>query len=88
MALRRQEAGQGSPGTGQAVNAPDDGEENLSLAAMVEQLRKGEPVDRDAMREALLEKAKELGIPGKMAGQVMGRARWEAERRGENRDDP
>ena len=64
-------------------------EENLSLAAMVEQLRRGEPVDRDAMREALLEKAKELGIPGKTAGQVMGRARWEAERRaaGEKRSE-
>jgi len=63
------------------VNAPDDGEENLSLAAMIEKVRRGEPVDRDAMREALLEKAKELGISGKTAGQVMGRARWEAERR-------
>jgi len=63
------------------VNAPDDGEENLSLAAMIEKVRRGEPVDRDAMREALLEKAKELGISGKTAGQVMGRARWDAERR-------
>ena len=67
------------------MNAPDGPEENLSLAAMISALREGGPVDADAMREALLAKAKELGVPGKMAGQVMGRARWEAERRAENR---
>jgi hypothetical protein len=48
---------------------------------MISALREGEPVDADAMREALLAKAKELGVPGKVAGQVMGRARWEAERK-------
>jgi hypothetical protein len=70
------------------VNAPDGPEENLSLAAMVENLRKGEPVDRDAMRDALLARAEELGLPRRDVARFAGRARWEAERRaGEGRPD-
>ena len=65
------------------MNAPDGPEENLSLAAMVESLRKGEPVDKDAIRDALLARAEELGLPRRDVARFAGRARWEAERRAE-----
>ena len=67
------------------AGAPAGEAESPSLAAMVESLRRGEPVDRDAMFQALLAKAKELGISGKVAGQVAGRARWEAERKADEK---
>ena len=62
---------------------PSGEEESPSLAAMISAMQAGEPVDKDALREALLGQAKELGISGKVAGKVMGRARWEAERKRE-----
>jgi hypothetical protein len=54
---------------------------------MVENLRDGKPVDRDAMRDALLARAEELGLPRRDVARYAGRARWEAERRAENREE-
>src|SRR5215813_12508063 len=51
-----------------AVSDPDGPESPPSLAAMIRSMQDGNPVDKDALREALLAKAKELGIPGKTAG--------------------
>jgi hypothetical protein len=66
------------------VTVPNAPESDSSLAAMITALRDGQEIDKDALREALLKQAQELGVPGKLAGKVMGRARWEAER---NRGD-
>lgn len=69
------------------MNAPDGPEENLSLAAMIRAMQQGEQIDKDALREALLEKGVQLGIPRKELARLAGRARWEAERKAEGRDD-
>jgi hypothetical protein len=61
----------------------DGPEEYLSLDAMISALRDGEPVDRDAMRDALLARAEELGLPRRDVARFAGQARWEAERRAE-----
>ena len=67
--------------------APDGEKEAPSLAAMIRAMQQGGQVDKDALREALLEKGEELGLSRKDLARFAGRARWEAERKAE-RDDP
>jgi hypothetical protein len=47
---------------------------------MISAFRNGEDVDMDALRDELVRTARANGAPGKLVGQVMGRARWQAER--------
>ena len=69
------------------MNAPDEPEEAPSLAAMVQALRDGKPVDKDAIRDLLIARAEELGLPRVNVARFAGRARWDAERKAENRGE-
>jgi hypothetical protein len=62
---------------------------------MISSLRDGNPVDVDALRDELIKAAKANGASGRVIGQLMGRARYTAERarrleenRGDEAPDP